>query len=230
MTQWQNDRELFTAIKEGLFTAVVGDVMDSLELYNQFLPPSIRALNADHLIIGRAMTVLEADVFQNSNGKSDQPLMDKAFGVMFEALDDLKENEIYICTGSSPRYALWGELMSIRALQLGAVGAIVDGYHRDTKGIQKLDFPIFSQGSYAQDQGPRGKVIDYRCPIEMDGTRINDGDILIGDIDGVCVVPQNRENEIFELAFEKSRMEKKVQKALEDGMSTVEAWDHFGIM
>ena len=85
-------------------------------------------------------------------------------------------------------------------------------------------------GAYAQDQGPRGKVINWRCPIEIDGTRICDGDILIGDIDGVCVVPKEQENEIFSLALEKARAEKKVQKALENGMSTVDAWDQFGIM
>ena len=228
--QLDNDETLFNLVRNELFTAVIGDVMDTLGLVNQFLPPHIRALKPEHFLIGRAMTVLEADVFHHSNGKSEEPLMDRAFGVMFEALDDLKENEIYICSGASPRYALWGELMSTRALQLGAVGAIVNGYHRDTNGIMKLDFPVFSMGAYAQDQGPRGKVINWRCPIEIDGTRICDGDILIGDIDGVCVVPKEHEKEIFSLALEKARAEKKVQKALENGMSTVDAWDQFGIM
>jgi regulator of RNase E activity RraA len=84
---------------------------------------------------------------------------------MLEALDDLKPNEVYICTGGSPRYALWGELMSIRAMHCGAAGAVLDGYSRDTRGILKLGFPTFSHGSYAQDQNPRGKVVDYRVPI-----------------------------------------------------------------
>jgi regulator of RNase E activity RraA len=48
---------------------------------------------------------------------------------MFRALDDLKADEVYICGGASPRYALWGELMSTRAINLGAAGAVVDGYH-----------------------------------------------------------------------------------------------------
>ena len=228
---WSNDKELFAMARKELFTAVIGDVMDVMDYQHQFLPPQIKALFPDApILIGRAMTVLEADVFQQTNGKSDKPVMERAFGLMFEALDDLKEDEIYICSGSSPRYALWGELMSTRARQLGGVGAIVNGYHRDTKGIKRLEFPTFSFGPYAQDQGPRGKVIDWRVPIQMEGTVINDGDILIGDIDGVCVVPKAIEDEVFLRAFEKARAEKKVMKALEDGMSTVEAWDHFGIM
>jgi len=229
-TLWNNDKELFDLVRRELFTGVVGDVMDSLGYQHQFLPPQVRALQPEHLLIGRAMTVLEADVFHHTNGKSDQPVMDRAFGVMFSALDDLKEDEIYICNGSSPRYALWGELMSTKAKQLGAVGAIVNGYHRDTKGILALNFPTFSLGAYAQDQGPRGKVIAWRVPIEIEGVRINDGDILIGDIDGVCVVPKQIEQEVFIKSLEKASTEKLVQKALEAGMSTVEAWDKFGVM
>lgn len=227
---WKNDQALFELARKDLFTAVIGDVMDVMGHLHQFLPPRIKALDPNGFLIGRAMTVLEADVYHHSHGKSDKPLMDRAFGLMLEALDDLQDGEIYVTTGSSPAYALWGELMSIRALQRGAVGAVVDGYHRDTHGINRLKFPVFSHGSYGQDQGPRGKVIAWRVPLDFEGTTINDGDIIVGDIDGVCVVPRNVEDEVFARAFAKARGEKKVQKALEDGMGAQEAWDHFGIM
>ena len=156
--------------------------------------------------------------------------MAKPFGLMLEALDDLKTNEIYVCTGGSPRYALWGELMSTRAMKLGAAGAVVDGYSRDTFGILQLGFPVFSSGRYAQDQGPRGKVLDFRVPLEIEGVRINPGDIIFGDIDGVIVIPQEAEEEAFTKAVEKARGEKLVQKAIQDGMSTCEAFATFGIM
>ncbi len=77
---------------------------------------------------------------------------------MFEALDDLKPGEVYLCAGGSPSYALWGGLMSTRAIACGAAGAVLHGYHRDTAEILRLGFPVASFGSYAQDQGPRGKV------------------------------------------------------------------------
>jgi regulator of RNase E activity RraA len=182
------------------------------------------------VVIGRAMTVLEADVFGETVENSANPLMKKPFGLMLEALDDLKPNEVYICTGSSPRYALWGELMSTRAMKLGAVGAVVDGYSRDTNGILKLDFPTFSYGRYAQDQGPRGKVVDFRCPIQINGVKIQSGDIVFGDIDGVCIIPRSAEREVFEKALEKARGEKLVAKAIREGMSAVEAFRKFGIM
>ncbi|SHM54186.1 RraA family protein [Flavobacterium saccharophilum] len=225
---WKNDDELFDIVRNELYTAVVGDVMDKLGLLNQFLPPQIQPLQDDMFIIGRAMTVLEADVVSDSS--SNNPVLNKPFGLMLEALDDLKKNEVYICTGSSPSYALWGELMATRAQILGAAGAVVDGYSRDTRGILELKFPSFSYGRYAQDQAPRGKVIDFRVPIEIKGVRINSGDIIIGDIDGVCVVPRAVEEEVFRLSIEKARGEKMVQKKILEGMSTKEAFDKYGIM
>ena len=225
---WKNDDELFDIVRNELYTAVVGDVMDKLGLLNQFLPPQIHPLQDDMFIIGRAMTVLEADVVSDSS--SNNPVLNKPFGLMLEALDDLKKNEVYICTGSSPSYALWGELMATRAQILGAAGAVVDGYSRDTRGILELKFPSFSYGRYAQDQAPRGKVIDFRVPIEIKGVRINSGDIVIGDIDGVCIVPRAVEEQVFRLSIEKARGEKMVQKKILEGMSTKEAFDKYGIM
>ena len=227
---WQSDDELFALVREELFVAVVGDIMDKVGFLHQFLPPQIGPLAPHMVVLGRAMPVLEADVFEGVSTLSQDAVMRKPFGLMLEALDDLKPNEVYICTGSSPRYALWGELMSTRALKLGAAGAVLDGYLRDTKGILALDFPAFAYGSYAQDQGPRGKVIDFRCPIEMHGVRINPGDIIFGDIDGVCVVPRQAEEEIFVKAVEKARGEKTVQKAIEAGMGAAEAFRTFVMM
>lgn len=219
---WKDDASLFALAKQELFTAVVGDVMDKAGLRRQFLPAAIQPLERSMVTIGRAMTVLEADCFEEGQ---------KPFGVMLEALDDLKQGEVYVCAGASPRYALWGELMSIRAMKLGATGAVMDGYSRDTRGILSLGFPTFSRGCYAQDQGPRGKVIDFRVPIEMEGgVRIEPGDIIFGDLDGVCVVPKKAERDIFNKAIEKARGEKSVRKALEEGMGAAAAFKHFGIM
>jgi regulator of RNase E activity RraA len=106
----------------------------------------------------------------------------------------------------------------------------MDGFSRDTNEVEKLGFPTFSFGTYAQDQGPRGKVIDYRVPIEFNGVRVNPGDIIYGDRDGVLIVPQKAEKEAFEGAIEKARGEQSVKKALEAGMGAVEAFKKFGIM
>lgn len=230
MKEWKDDKSLIKLIKEELYTAVIGDIMDKMGHTHQFLPPRIRPLRGDMMIAGRAMTVLEADVQENPDSTGCNPILKRSFGLMLEALDDLREDEIYICSGSSPAYALWGELMSARAMQCKAAGAIVNGYSRDTKGILALNFPCFSYGPYAQDQAPRGKVIDYRVSLEIEGVRVNNGDMLIGDIDGVCVVPRQIEEEVFTRALEKARGERVVLKKIQEGMRARDAFDKFGIM
>jgi len=230
---WKTDDELFTLVKKNLFTAVVGDIMDKMNFFHQFLPSRIKPLREHMVVVGRAMPVLEADTFEVLNQFTNNPIMQKPFGLMLEALDDLKKNEVYICTGSSDHYALVGEIMMTRAHVLGAAGAVMNGFSRDTNGICAIGesgFPVFSFGHYAQDQGPRGKVIDFRAPIEIEGIRINPGDIIFGDMEGVLVVPKEHEEEIFTRAFEKAEGERIVLKKIQEGMSAVDAWTRFGIM
>ncbi len=221
------DKELFAVMKKKLFTAVIGDVLDTLGHRRQFLPQPIKPLVSGTKLAGRAMTVLEADY---QEGAGNGPLADRPFGIMFEALDDLKEDEIYIASGSSFEYALWGGLMSTRARHLKAAGAILNGYIRDTDEIQQLGFPVFSRGSFAQDQGVRGKVIDYRVPIEIEGIRIESGDLIFADDEGVLVVPQQVEAETITLALKKVATENEVAKAIRGGMSSQEAFATFGVM
>jgi len=224
------DSELFKEVRRELFSAVLGDVMDAMGLRRQFLPPTIQPLSLDMVAVGRAMPVLEADFHDDIVNGSQNPLSAKPFGLMLEALDGLQPDEIYLCTGGSPRYACWGELMSTRAMQCGAAGAIIHGYSRDTRGILQLGFPTFSFGRFAQDQGPRGKVVDFRVPVEIEGVRVEPGDFLFADLDGVCVVPRKAEQDVFAAAFEKVRKEKTVRKALESGMTAAGAFDKFGVL
>jgi regulator of RNase E activity RraA len=223
---WSDDQELFAIARRELFTAVVGDCMDKLGLTRQFLPAQIQPLTRDMVTVGRAMPVLEQDLPEEPAGGAPG----RPFGLMLDALDDLKSGEVYICTGASPRYALWGELMSTRALHCGAAGAVLDGYSRDTRGILELGFPTFSYGAYAQDQGPRGQVVDFRCGITVGQARVEPGDIVFGDLDGVCVVPRAAEADVFRAALEKARGEKTVRKALEDGMTARAAFEKYGIL
>jgi len=227
---WQDDNGLFSLIRTELFTCVVGDVMDKLDLQHQYLPPAIRPLRNDMVIIGRAMPVLSVDVFIEKISGTSNALMDKPFGLMLEALDDLRRDEVYLNTGSSPRNALWGELMSVRATKLGAAGAVLNGYSRDTKAVLEMGFPTFSFGPYGQDSAPRYKVVDYRVPVEIGGVRILPGDFLFGDIDGVLAVPSRAAEEVFSRALEKVRGERLVKKALEEGSTAVDAFQKHGIM
>ncbi len=218
---WTNENEMFDVIKSELYTPVVGDILDTLGYYHQFLPAKIQGIATDMKVVGYAMPSLMIDVFEPQ---------EKPFGLLTEALDDLKENEIYIATGGTQRCAYWGEMLTCAARMRGAVGAIVNGYHRDTPQVLEQNWPVFSWGRWAQDSSVRTQVVDFRCPIEIDKVRISPGDLIFGDIDGVLIIPKDIISKVIELSLEKARGEKTVRNAIENGMLATEAYQKFGIL
>ena len=221
MHMFKNDSEKISIIHEKLYTAVIGDILDEFGFYHQILPPTIKAMTHGQKIVGRAMTVLLIDVF----GEQEKP-----FGRLTEALDQIQKDEVYICTGGTKRCAYWGELLTTTAKVRGGAGAIIDGYHRDTPQVEALDWPVFSMGSYAQDSAVRTKVVDYRCRIEIAGVAVCPGDLLVADADGVVVIPKDQEDAVLTKALEKVSGEKAFLKAIQNGMSSTEAFEKFGVL
>lgn len=219
--QTRPDSELFQQMRTHLFTAIIGDVLDLHGYHHQFLMPECRPLQPDMVVCGRAMTVLEKDV-------SDASL--PPFGLMFKALDSLQQDEVYLAAGVSPQYALWGELMSTAARARGAAGAVLAGFTRDSHAIVAMDFPVFCYGSYAQDQRGRGHVVDFRIPLDINGVRVEPGDIIFGDIDGVVVLPQTVEKEVIAKALEQVKKEKTARKLLQDGDSAEKVFWETGVL
>jgi 4-hydroxy-4-methyl-2-oxoglutarate aldolase len=215
------DLDLFQLIQSELYTPVVGDILDDLGYTHQFLPQPIQPMDTKMKLAGRAMPVLMIDVY----GKQKHP-----FGQLTEALDQLKPGEIYLATGGEMRCAYWGELLTATAKKRGAVGAIINGYHRDTPTVLEQNWPVFSRGRYAQDSAVRTQVVDYRCPIEIGDVQIVPGDLIFADQDGIVVIPQKIESKVIPLALKKARGEKKVRKAIESGMSATQAFKTFGIL
>ena len=173
------------------------------------------------VVCGRAMPVVEVDVADPR---------EPPFGQMLKALDSLQPDEVYLATGSSAHYALWGELMSIAAQARGAAGAVLVGYTRDTKGILAMNFPVFSYGSYAQDQRGRGIVTDFRVSVEIDGVRVRPGDIIFGDIDGVVVLPREVEDIVTAKALEQVKKERAAKTMLLNGASAEAVFSQTGVL
>lgn len=215
------DKELFDIIKKELYTPVVGDILDSLGMFHQFLPAGISPINLEDKVVGRAMPVLMIDVY----GPQAKP-----FGYLTEALDQLEEGEVYLASGGDQRCAYWGELLTATAKKRGAVGAVINGYYRDSKQVSEQNFPVFSKGRYAQDSSVRTQVANYRCAVEIAGTWVEPGDLIFGDMDGVLIVPKSRVAEVIEKSLEKARGEKTVRKAIENGMSATAAFATYGIL
>jgi 4-hydroxy-4-methyl-2-oxoglutarate aldolase len=96
--------------------------------------------------------------------------------------------------------------------------------------VLEQNWPVFSRGHWAQDSAPRMKVVDFRCRIEIEGTVVEPGDLVFGDIDGVVVVPARLEHEVMTKALEKARAEKTVRKEIEGGMSSTAAFKKHGVL
>lgn len=221
MDTWKTETEMFALMKEKLYTPVVGDILDTMGYYHQFLPQDIRPLSQRMKLAGKAMTVLMIDVY----GQQKKP-----FGMLTEALDQLDENEIYLATGGTRRCAYWGELLTATARTRGSVGAVLNGWHRDTPQVLEQNWPVFSCGCYAQDSSVRTQVVDFRCKIEIGEVAIYDGDIVFGDVDGVIIIPKDVASEVVLLALKKASTEKVVRKAIEGGMSATTAFREFGVL
>ncbi len=220
MKLWKNDDELFAIIREKLYTPVVGDILDVMGYTHQFLPPYLHPLKENMKVVGWACTILEHDVFAPQK---------KPFGYLTEALDQLKKNDVYVATGAK-NSAIWGELLTATAKTRGAVGAIIDGYTRDTPQVLAQNFPVFAKDRWAQDSSIRTNVVDFRCPIEIGQVVIQDGDLVFADIDGVLIVPKQIVSECIEKSLEKASGEKLVRQSIENGMSATEAFAKFGIL
>jgi regulator of RNase E activity RraA len=142
----------------------------------------------------------------------------------------LKPLEVYVTAGASPRYALWGELMSAAARARGATGAVLAGLTRDTQGILAMGFPVFCYGRYAQDQRGRGQVIAHHVQLEIDGVLVRPGDIVFGDLDGVLVIPREVEEGVIAEALERSRKEKLAKQDLVNGRLASDVFREYGIL
>jgi 4-hydroxy-4-methyl-2-oxoglutarate aldolase len=219
--KWQSDVQMFELISSTLYTPVVGDVLDSLGYWHQFLPPEIQPLDIAMKLVGRAMPVQIADAW----GFQKRP-----FGRLTEALDQIKPSEVYIATGGQINCAAWGEILTATARTRGGTGAIIDGYHRDTQRVMEQIWPVFSRGRYAQDAAVRSSVVDYRCTVQIGSVSVEPGELIFGDLDGVVIIPKTVEEEVVVRSLEKARAEKLVRKEIEAGAASTDVFAKFGIL
>lgn len=216
-----DSQSTLTLVRQKLYTAVLGDVLDQLGRTQQFLPPTLTPLIPSAGIVGRAMPALVNDVY----GPQTNP-----FGLLTEALDQLGRDDIYISSSITQPVAQWGEILTATAQQRGAVGAVVNGYYRDTRQILERQFPVWGLGSYGADSFIRSAVSDFRVPIMIGSVRVSPGDLIVADIDGVVVVPQDVEDDVIDKALEKVSAENIVLQEIDSGSTATAAFAKHGVL
>lgn len=213
-----------TEIREQLFTSVLSDCLDAVGIMNQALPPRIRPLDESLVMVGRARTAAFMEVYHHEAGSNPYELEIKL-------VDSLEPGHIPVFACSNPaRVAPWGELLSTAAQVRGAAGALMDGCTRDVKAIRAMGFPVFHGGIGPLDSKGRGRIMAIDVPIECAGVRVEPGDLVFGDADGVVVIPKRVEVEVLKLAFEKVRGERSTLAELRAGDKLADVFARHGIL
>jgi 4-hydroxy-4-methyl-2-oxoglutarate aldolase len=218
------DDEVIKAARAKLYAAVLSDVLDAQGYRHQVLPPRIRPLDDQLVLVGRARTGLYRDVYHVMRGHNP-------YALEIALIDDLKPGDVAVLgCGSSGRIAPWGELLSTASRARGAQGCVTDGLVRDVKAIRALQFPVFHGGIGPLDSKGRGEVAAIDVPIECGGVTVNPGDLVFGDADGVLVVPQPIVKHTLKLALEKVAGEDRTREELQQGALLADVFKKYGVL
>jgi regulator of RNase E activity RraA len=216
------DQDLFNMMKSQLYSAVLCDALDQVGLREQAMRADIRPVYTEAKVVGRALTVQSVDVYEPDTNIYEHEIA---------AVDSLRAGDVMVAsTQQSTRTCLWGELLSTAATARGANGAIIDGYTRDVRLIQEMQFPVFSTGIYPVDSAGRGMVISYNTPVNCGGVVVRPGDIIFGDYDGVVVIPEDAAEEVIAKAIDKVEGENMTRDELRQGATLREVYDKYGVL
>ena len=220
----RGEDRFFIELRRRLYSAVLSDVLDEFGFLHQAMTPRIRPLDDDLVLVGLARTGLFREVSQATPGENPYELE-------IRIIDDLNPDEIVVFgCGGSERIAPWGELLTTAARARGAVGAVTDGFVRDVRAIRGMKFPVFHGGIAPLDSKGRGKVVEIDTPIECAGVRIESGDLVFGDVDGVVVVPRKVEEAVLARALEKVSSENITRDELRSGAKLKDVFDRYGVL
>lgn len=218
------EQPLLESLRTRLFTAVLSDCLDAAGYRNQALAARIRPLDDSLVLCGRARTGLYGDVYEAREGENPYELE-------IRLIDDLRAGEVPVfACGTSGRIAPWGELLSTAARARGAAGAVMDGMTRDVRAIRAMSFPVFAAGIGPLDSKGRGKVVAIDVPVEVAGARVEPGDLVFGDADGVVVIPKSAEEAVIAAALAKVQGENETRDALARGEKLADVFRRHGIL
>ncbi len=206
-----------------LTVALLCDALDAHGLDHQSprLPMTPMTVS-ESLLLGRAKTTLWADMAH----EDPEP-----YRLELAAIDSCQPDDVILAAaGGSMRSGIWGELLTAAATNAGCVGVLVDGAVRDLARLRAMKFPVFARGSSPYDSRDRQRVIDYDVPIEWDSVRIEPGDLVAADHDGIVIVPQRIEESVVTAALAKAAEENQVRDAIRGGMSATQAFETFGVL
>ena len=204
---------------EQLYTGAVNDVLREFALLNQILPNHIVPLREYKTVAGFAFTVKSAP----------NTLVQGEMSFRTKMLDAMHENAFVIWdTSGDEKATSWGGVMTATAKKKKVKAACLDGGIRDTHQILEADFPVFYK--YRNSNGSLGRclITHFQIPLEIGSAIIKPGDVILGDVDGVLIVPRDIAYNVLIRAEEIRENEKKIFGWVDEGRTAQDITDKGG--
>ena len=203
-----------------IYTGAISDVLDEMGYPNQVLPAEIQGLTADSRLAGLAMPV------EGQATTSTDP--EEIFVPVLKMLGDLNPGDVIVSQPNDALSAHLGELSAESAKFRGARGAVIDGGTRDVDYILRLGFPVFCRYRTPRDILGRWKLVSHGQPVQIGAVTVNRGDFVVGDKDGVLVIPRDHTAQVLRRAEEVIGTENLVREAVLKGVHPLEAYREYG--
>lgn len=212
-------------LRARLYTPVVSDVLDGFGLMRQALKPFVRPLDDTLVLFGRARTgryqVLDAP------STASNP-----YELEMDLIDGLRPGEVAVlaCDGPTDWVAPWGELLSTAARARRSSGCVTDGLVRDVARIRAMKFPVFHGGIGPLDTRNRAEMVEKDTSVTIAGVSVSSGDWILGDVDGVVVIPAADSDRVFAAALAKIAAEDTTRAELEAGETLRAVFARHGVL
>jgi len=196
-----------------LDTATLSDALDKLGIAGQCY--SIKARSTDFRMAGRAYTLLY--------GPASNPP-----GTVGDYIDDVPAGSVIVLdNGGRDNATVWGDILTEIAHRRGIAGTVIDGVCRDVALCLRLGYPVFGKYHWMRTGKDRVQVEATNVTVNIGDARVQPGDIVRGDADGVIVIPREHEAKVLDTADEIERAENAIREAVRGGMRLDEARKQF---
>jgi len=205
-----------------IFTALACDIMDKMGYREQAMDDGVRPAHDSQQVAGRALTL---------DAHATTEVSEDPYAQLFKAYDHMQTGDVVvIATNGERRSGLWGGLLSTAARARGVEAVVTDGLVRDVREMNEMGFACFSRGYSPLDSDGRCLPTALNVAIECGGVRIDAGDLILADVEGVVAIPQSIREEVLRRCLEKLEGESTVRRDLEAGDSPRVVFDRYGIL
>lgn len=206
-----------------LYTGVVADILDQLGYRNQCLPADIRPLDRAMKVAGLVYTV-------RGRARHADDGVDPRYKQM-EMLENIVPGGVVVIhPGDESSAAHWGELMSNIARARGATGTVIAGGLRDSQQILDIGYPVFCRYHSPLTAVWRWDITDFNIPLEIGRVAVRPGDFVLGDIDGILIIPGDIVDRVIERAEEVRDKESVVRERLRHGADIRALFEQYRVL